>query len=146
MRQQYETPATLAAENATIKAFCKEMGLKAHKNPAPYYQIDYSLEDPETSRTFAQAEVKRRFHNHGDFGTLLIALNKFKTGAEYHEICGLDFYIIIEFNDGIWFYQHQHGDKFSCVFGGRTTNTRDTGDLSPVIHIPLARFNPLSRK
>lgn len=145
MRPQYETADNLKAEQATIKAFCREFNIKYDKNPTPYYQIDYSLTHGDTGRMFGVAEVKRRFHKIGQFGTLVIALNKFKTLAEYHTLCGLDAYIVIEFDDGIMFYKHQTGDHFPTVFGGRTTNTRDAGDLSPVVHIPLARFVPLKR-
>jgi hypothetical protein len=33
--------------------------------------------------------------------------------------------------------------SYEIGFGGRTAQTRDNGDIEPVIHLPISEFKPL---
>jgi len=145
-RPIYQTAANLSDEQSIAKAVEKAWGVKFHKNHEGYYRLDASIVDPETGRLFAMAEIKRRHHNYGTFGTIVLGLNKFKDGVEYQTQTGLEFYLFFGFDDGVYFYHYKPGDVFPVVWGGRTTNTRDEQDIGPTIHIPISRVLPIDEE
>lgn len=143
-RPHYETEENLNDEKEIISFFCKTQDYKYHKNPVRYYQLDYSLQD-EDGRVFGMAEIKRRHHNSNKYDSVILSLNKWKHAMEYVRI-GLVFYFIIKFDDGIHYMIVKPGEEGAhpfVVWGGRTTQTRDDGDVEPVVNIPISRFRAL---
>lgn len=90
----------------------------------------------------AWLEIKCRTHSFATYDTLLLSMLKWSAGIEWFRVTGLPFVVVASLEDGDFYYVFRDDDEYTFVitFTGRTKNTRDDGDVEPVIHIPMGRF------
>lgn len=145
-RPLYESQQDRDNEQACIKQFCDQFGFTYAK--LPYYKhIDYLLYSATNSRARAWVEIKVRRHNYGRFPTLLLSSLKWAEGLKLSQATGIPFWILIRWENGLFGYAAKQADVDSgqvwLEYGGRTTQTRDEGDIEPVMHIPIKLFHPV---
>lgn len=165
-RPRYETEQDLERETACVSRF-----LNASKNNRTvvklydtnnvhYSNLDRFAYDTDSKVAVALIEVKCRSHAFTKYPTLLISAGKWRDGVAFSQACGVPFVILIAFADGDYYYVYRpadvaHGivsqreaklnnDKIWCEWGGRTVNTRDSGDIEPVMHIPMKLFRKVA--
>jgi hypothetical protein len=168
-RPIYENTKTQKDEQGAIQQFLEyhtekhgwPSALGARKLPMSY-RLDYALvantqQVAQNHRIVSWAEVKRRKCNHNSFATLILSWGKWLAACEAVTMSALPFHLVVQWEDR-WGYlgifpdagndtimpvglHIPFPDVASRVYwGGRTSQTRDAGDIEPVIHIPIKSF------
>jgi hypothetical protein len=146
-RPLYETEHDLKLEQAIANRIEQGFAWKLRKLSRKYY-LDF-MAFSKTARwnewkAVATIEVKRRNHPIHRYATVILSLAKYLKGVEYHDKLGLDFYFIVQFDNGCFKYKYHNGDgsRLQITMGGRT-DRNDPADIEPVIHIPVDTMTPL---
>ena len=140
MRTMYESQQDLDNE-ARVKPILENyFDVKLEKCPIKYQVDYYAFRD---GKFVGPVEYKKRSHKYGKYETVVLSYDK---GAVLKLICNetlnLDkFLLVFEFTDGIYVCSSFSG--WEVGFGGRTTNTRDAGDIEPIWHIPKNLFKKI---
>ena len=149
-RPTYVTSEDVNKAWACVCRLAAAYGYGAYKNPGQYSRIDFLLLS-QSRRAPGHAiwvEVKCRTHAFGQFPTLLISAMKWKEGIELARTTGAGFCILVNYTDGDYFYgykpAHVADGRVYLEHGGRTRNTRDGGDIEPVMHIPMSLFQKVT--
>lgn len=116
---------------------------------AHYSQTDRFAFNP-FGKCIALYEIKCRNFSWGKHPTIMLSLGKWAEGHKFSQATNIPFYIIISCYNGTFSYQQDINDvkngNIYCEWGGRTENTRDAGDIEPVMHIPIELFTKMSDK
>ena len=99
-----------------------------------HMKIDYLIVKQDETKQFAVVEIKRRRHNFGDFPDLMISTIKWNAGKAFHDL-GFKFFILIEYDDGLYWYCHDPSHTITIKEGGRTIQKRDEWDEEECAHI-----------
>lgn len=144
-RPVYEDEETLTRERACFAVLEEAWGCTLHKLPM-IYGVDAMAE--RDGELIGWVEVKGRNHNHDQYPTLILSLIKLRAGLALAGMTGKPFTIVSDFLDGPCFYRVDSKEvrAFRVALGGRTNQTRDHGDVEPVIHIPSDRLRPIKAK
>jgi hypothetical protein len=136
-RPMYENAQSLGVEEATMAAACMAWGAGKRKLPIAY-RVDWAV--TMNNAIVAWAECKRRYNPSTRYPTLILSLAKYMHGVELSERTGLPFMVVVEFDDGIWYYEHETMPPL--VWGGRR-DRNDSQDQEPLVDIPIAKFSRL---
>ena len=139
-RPLYEKKEHLEHEQKTAKKIATTYGLRLRKMHMKH-GIDFMAFD-KSGRAVAVFEVKRRHLKHDDRSHVILSLTKYNRGLEFDRVNDLNFNFVVDFDDGLFVYEHKHGDSFKIIFGGRT-DRGDSQDLEPVVQIPISRMEKL---
>ena len=143
-RPLYETTADLQGEKNVCEKFCKHFGLTPHKLPMSY-ELDFMLtkkQPDEIDKAVSFLEYKRRNFAFDEFPTVMLSLKKVMRGHELSKAAGIPSVFLVKFNNALGsccFSNFINKPEF-IEFGGRTKNTRDSGDIEPVVMIPTKMF------
>ena len=115
---------------------------------AHYSMIDYFAFD--SFKCIGLFEIKCRHFMWGTHKTIMFSSGKWAEGFKYSQTLCVPFYIIISCYDGTFQYKQKIEDvssgKVFCEWGGRTSATRDSGDIEPVMMIPIDLFEKISNE
>ena len=141
-RPIYETKDDLRGEGLTCSSWANSLGLAVNKLPMSY-ELDFLLTSKANGKAVALLEYKRRHSPVDRFPTVMLSLKKVMRGCELSSASGLPSLFLVQFDDGIGSCCFT---KFSkrpgwIQYGGRTTRTRDAGDIEPVVMIPISEFD-----
>ena len=138
-RKIYETTKDLANENDIAEKLSHYFKAAFDKLPLSY-GLDYLV--TRKDKVIGVCEVKRRHMNHDTYEDFMISMLKFNKGLDFFHKYGIRFSLVIQFDDKLMRYVYKEGDldKIKIQFSGRTTQTRDSADLEPCMHIPLTMF------
>ena len=144
-RPMYETREQLQSEKAVCTAFCDEFGLTAHKLPISY-GLDYLLTKTEgqtSGKPVGFLEYKRRSFTTDRWPTVMLSLKKLMAAEQLKQVTGLTSVFMVQFDDAIGTCDFAKfvGKPELLEYGGRTTQTRDSGDIEPVVMIPVGDFH-----
>jgi len=143
LRPIYENSVTLQDEANIQSLLERRFRVALHKMPISY-QIDWLA--CRDDQAVAVIEYKRRHVKSSDYKTLVLSLKKWNAGLDYIRKNGLSFMFVAEWQDQIgWLSISDPAEvqHFKIAYGGRTAKTRDSADVEPVVHIPVAAFRTL---
>ena len=72
----------------------------------------------------------------------MISLHKIKEGRSLAKETNLPFFLVVAFQDGIYYYKDE-GEEHSLRWGGRFLRQRDKEDLEPCYYIDINLFKKL---
>jgi len=72
----------------------------------------------------------------------MISLHKIKEGRAFAKETGLPFFLVVGFQDGIYYYKDE-GEEHSLRWGGRFLTQRDKEDLEPCYYIDINLFKKI---
>ena len=139
-RPLYEKSQHLENEQKTAKKIATTYGLRLRKMHMKH-AIDFMAFD-KSGRAVAVVEVKTRHRNSYDSPYVILSLTKYNRGLEYDRVNQLNFIFVVDFNDGLFAYEHKDGDSFKIIFSGRT-DRNDQQDMEPVVQIPISRMEKI---
>jgi hypothetical protein len=147
VRERYETEHDLMNEKAAIAALLELLETRGvdyleFKMP-DIMNMDYLIVKLDFPiRQFAVVEVKRRRHKFGDYPDLMISTIKWNAGKDFYNL-GFKFFILIEYDDGLYWYLYDPSHEVKIKEGGRTIQKRDKWDEEECAHIPNAYWKPV---
>lgn len=133
----YETEADRKNERQLADRVSGLWGARFMKLPISY-NLDYALVYGET--ILAWIEMKRRFCTRDKYPTLLLDLQKWHAGIDLYDRTARPFILLIQWDDGDFYYDYDPLSIPKLRYGGRTVKTRDAYDIEPVVHIPVSEF------
>jgi len=144
-RKMYESKEDLSNEASIAEKLSQTFKCAFDKMPISY-GLDFMV--TKQNQVIGVCEVKRRHMAHDKYPSFMISLLKFNKGLDFHYRNKLRFSLVIEFDDGVYRYVFKDGDqdKIKIEFSGRTTQTRDSADLEPVVQIPVSMFQKVPLK
>lgn len=149
-RPQYETNAQRSREWACACRFAHAFNYSFHKLGGQYSRLDGLCLPKQRGQQPVWLEVKCRTHAFAAYPTLLLSAAKWREGVEMAASTGALFVLCVEFTDGDYVYVHDAGDFAAghvwLDYGGRTNQTRDAGDIEPVVHIAVRKFSRIPAK
>lgn len=142
IRPLYETQQDRLLEEACAEKYAAKMGVRLFKLSDQYRRMDRLAIDDKGRH--AWLEIKCRKVSRGTYPTLMLSVAKWVAGIQMAQATGGSFVVIAGYTDGIWRYRYRPQDVSDGLirleYGGRTTQTRDSGDIEPVMHIPTWMF------
>ncbi len=141
-RPIYENAETLANEVEASKRIERRWNCTLDKLPRSY-EVDFAASRSGFG-VVAWIEYKRRAMTWGDYPDVMLSLRKVDALRRFARLAGSSFFVVEDRTGEIRFARidGQHWDGF-VEFGGRTRQTRDAGDVEPIVKIDLARFRVL---
>jgi hypothetical protein len=100
------------------------------------YHIDWAIVRDNEIKAFA--EYKRRHNLKDRYETLMLSLNKWRNGRSLGADLGVPFFIIVEWDDGLYYY-NTNIETPIYGFGGRL-DREDLQDQEPVVFINTKLF------
>lgn len=146
MRPMYENDLSLKDEKRIQPLLEASWGVSLHKMPVSY-RLDWIA--TRNGAATAVVEYKRRFVEKNQYDTIFLSLGKWNAGMDFVLKNNLAFVFVAEWNDGLGYLavnKEFDTSSFQIGFGGRTVQTRDSGDIEPVIHLPISLFKTLEGK
>jgi len=143
LRQLYENDLSLKDEKRIQPLLERRFNLTLHKMPISY-RIDWFA--TRNGQASAVIEYKRRFVDKNQYDTIFLSLSKWNAGLDFVLKNRLAFVFVAEWNDGVGYLpiaSMESLNNYNIGFGGRTAQTRDSGDIEPVIHLPISEFKSL---
>ena len=139
-RPFYEDSGDRANESAAMRQACSVWGLDFHKLPISY-RLDYALTSNDVIKGFA--EVKCRRFEWDTYPDVMVSVSKVQAAKSLYAATNQGSIFLVRANERLfWTSLHETGDS-RIVFGGRTTQTRDSADVEPVVHIPCKNFREI---
>lgn len=144
-RKMYESKNDLSNEADIAEKLSFYFKAAFDKLPVSY-GLDFFV--TRKDKPIGVCEVKRRHMTHDKYDDFMISMLKFNKGLDFHFKYGIRFSIVIQFDDKLMRYVYRDGDldKIKIQFSGRTTQTRDSADLEPCMHIPISMFQTIPVK
>jgi len=139
-RPRYETPEDMQRE-AEVRQACEKAWSCKLEKLAAYEKLDYAAIRDEKPVAFV--EIKCRNHEFGKFPTLMFGTTKIERALFYLRTFGLDTLLVVRDASGECYYTKIEPSKIHLHYGGRTTNTRDSDDVTMVCHIATEHFSRL---
>ena len=110
-----------------------------------FSRIDFVMVRPD-GKAIGLCECKTRSHAKGDYDTLMIDFDKVEAGLH---LCkhfrnpetkkSLDWYLLVQFTDGVYYYRYNSEHELTIREGGRT-DRGDAKDIEAVVHVPITYF------
>lgn len=141
MRKMYENESSLKNENQIKSLLEKKWNVILHKMQFSY-RLDW-IATHNNGSAMAVIEYKRRYVNRNQYDTIFLSLGKWNAAMDFVLKNNLVFVFVAEWNDEIGYLpvnKNTDSSSFQIGFGGRTLNTRDHGDIEPIIHLPIHLF------
>ena len=138
MRPTYETEANRTSEEVVCTAITKDLNLFVQKMPGKYSEIDRCLID-DKGDIQGVTEIKCRNIAYNQYPTIMISVSKLLAGMKFKEL-GLSFWLTFKYTDGFYMYMIKDPSEYEYKWGGRTAQTRDSGDIEPMAHIPMDSY------
>jgi len=139
-RPMYETADHRLAEDAVRDLIAVNWRCKVEKMPISY-KLDFAAVRERIVVAFL--EVKCRQHRFGQYPTLMLSAAKWQAGCALAETYHIPFGLVIGWQDGVYWCRAQNDPSIRLEWGGRSTQTRDSADIEPVVHVPVGQFKPL---
>ena len=140
-RKQYEFNDDRRHEEQIVKVLAERLNATAVKL-TKHERLDYALY--LRGEVEGVVEVKRRQGSGLRYPEWFIADQKWSFGAGISRKEEIHFFILFEWDEGVFAYRHRTDDKFRTEVAGRTKQTRDEYDVEPMIYIPRGRFKQLT--
>ncbi len=140
-RPTYESAEDRHNEAKIASKFARA-GWEAFKLP-PSYRADFAFVSSKTGVIMAYAECKRRKNAFGYYPTLLIAVAKWDALVVLGARVKFGSFIVIQFDDGIYYVQVDDMIVGPPLKGGRT-DRGDSADIEPTIHVSIEYFRKLN--
>ena len=142
MRTTYETESDLASESSVASWIAVTLSAEVAKVPVSY-GVDAMLS--RDGQLIAWLEIKcRHGMRWGQYPDVMISVLKLRAAAGLKASTGADTIFVVADETGEIRATNLCKTQTSWIrFGGRTAQTRDSADIEPVCHIPLARFHPV---
>lgn len=125
--------------------FTLQKATNAHYDKIDYFGFNHGIK--------AMFEIKCRRFRWGEEGreTIMFSAGKWAAGFTYSQSLCIPFYIVISArHGGTYQYEQNIADvksgRILREWGGRTDQTRDSGDLEPVMMIPIDLFTKISNE
>lgn len=140
-RPIYETTEDRAHESRGAQRLGIYWGAVPKQLP-PLYPCDIAMVDPTDDVTIVGwVEYKQRNCMPDTYPDIMLSLHKVLKLRELGQQTAKPIYFSVGFNDGSVYYVNvKYIPVTNPRLGGRTQNTRDHGDIEPVIHIPMNLF------
>jgi|11BtaG_2_1085332.scaffolds.fasta_scaffold01023_10 hypothetical protein len=148
MRPRYESKADLANQDEIARIIGAATRSTPRAVPAHYAEFcDVVFE--RDGRLVSFCEIKRRRMTWGQYPDIVLAVHKWMRGAELvrSTLRPWVFAVGVDGPSGVEVYaltvKPSNVDELAASelrFGGRTSKTRDRGDVEPVIYLPCSRF------
>ena len=139
-RPRYETKEHLKREYA-VRDVINEAWNCDCKNLPSKVVIDYAVCRDGIIK--AWVEIKNRNKDYVTSDYLMISLYKIMHGRALAKETGLPFFLVIKFNDGIYYYQDKE-ESHLLKWGGRLFTARDNQDQEPCYFIDISLFKRLA--
>jgi hypothetical protein len=138
VRPRYETEDDLRREQFVADRLMEAASITLFKLPDSY--------GPDFFHKHRIIEVKCRKHSSDTYPTLLLALRKWRDGLFLAHLISGQFVVAVGFTDGIFTasVDPKNLPTYEIVVGGRTRQTRDDGDIEPVVHIPISDMTKIT--
>ena len=142
MRKQYETEQDRTNERSIIDQGLKVWGngTQARKLPSSYI-LDWAILD-EDDNIVCWVETKKWTNVYEDFETYMVSLHKILAMQNMTTVTGLPSILMVGWSDQTRVWSPSNG-KVTLKWGGRYVQKRDSQDVEPVVHIPIADFKRL---
>jgi hypothetical protein len=138
MRPHYETEIDRLGEEQLRQKLEQAIGGSFYKLNPPAYRVDWF--HTVNGKGVAFVEAKRRNRTFTQYPDVVLSAHKYADGVNLAEGTGLSFCLVVEFTDCIAIAFLEKSLKLPTSYGGRTSKTRDAGDIEPVVHIPMSCF------
>ncbi len=152
-RTQYETDVDLTNEERIVERLLKQLRLH---NPGEFKAVKLKKEQRldfaivrkiyENGHTHDECcmivEVKKRQGGSHRYPDLMISKTKFDEGKKQAKN-GRKFMILIEYADGVFWFEWDNQEDIQIKNTGRTTQKRDKWDPEVCAHIPMHHFKRL---
>ena len=141
-RPIYENAESLHDEREAAKRLERRWGCTLHKLPRSY-EVDFAATRPGKG-VVAWVEFKRRKMRWGQYPDIVVSARKAEALLRMARLCGKSFFVV-EDDDAEIRYARMDGQHWAGFvdIGGRTRQTRDDGDIEPVVKVMLERFKRL---
>lgn len=133
-RPRNETAEDLSRENEAAEAIAASLGVTVHKLSEALYGVDWAFS--YNGKVIAFAEFKARKKK---YDTLLLSAAKYMKLIEIATSTGLPTYMVVRWDDGLWYYEINTKQHFPLEIGGNSRG--QNGDIEPVVHIPTSEFS-----
>jgi hypothetical protein len=154
MRQQYESNEDRANQQEIADLIGKATSSTPRLVPAHYAEYcDYAFE--RSGEIVCFCEVKRRKMRWGQYPDVMLSVHKWMKGLEIARSTAVPWMFAVGVNgaSGIEVYGLRVDPEVAMTsvwdneirFGGRTMQTRDNGDIEPVIHLPCREFSRIGK-
>lgn len=144
-RRIYETKAQKDAEYANALQFVAALGPNlALKRISAFEQIDYTIHREGSyveSQVLAGLECKSHNNIYSDFNKYILDLKNYEKFKTFHEY-GLPCYLLVGFNDGLYYWRFDPDMPVSIHAGGRT-DRNDPNDTLLKVNFPITGLAPL---
>lgn len=138
MRLIYENSRTLADEAEIASHIATSFDCEMKKLP-PLYCLDYLAVRRHVP--MALIEIKKRNAASDTYPDIMMSMHKYIRGTELSRTLALPMIFVVGLDDGVfWVKMKPIIIDYELRWGGRTADTRDHGDIEPVVHIPMGEF------
>jgi hypothetical protein len=141
-RPLYETQSDRDNELRAIPMIEKAFHGVARKLPDNHFS-DFVVIDG-LSKVIAYVEYKKRKFMWGDYPTVILSVTKFAKLVASKEIRVRSFFVVEDSSGEVKALDIHRADlDYRVEYGGRTSNTRDSRDIEPVVHLSSAQFRTI---
>lgn len=141
-RPIYETQEDLAKELLVMEYLKKQKGIAYSKRKA---MSVFDFDMYHRGKHIGYCEIKCRSHDADRYGAFIISKKKWDTMLKWSLSLGYNFYLVVDFNNGVRFinYQKQLNDLCKWVTKDRRgrTDRGDPKDIEEVVVIPMWLFS-----
>lgn len=140
MRKKHETPEDLKNE----ERIAQRLGIYFREVPVKvpdWFPYDYTMCDPADDVTIRRfVEIKCRNARTDQYPDIVLSLHKLIELRKISQDTQLPVYFSVGMTNGTMICNVAQVDMSRPEIGGRTRNTRDIGDIEPIIRIPMDLF------
>ena len=141
-RPLYEKQSDRDNEIRAIPVIENSLNGVARKLPDNHF-ADFVIIDG-LSRVIAYVEYKNRNFVWGDYPTVMLSVTKFAKLVASKEIRVRSFFVVEDSSGEVKALDIHRADlDYRVEYGGRTSNTRDSRDIEPVVHLSSAQFRTI---
>ena len=136
-RPRNETPEDLQREEAVAKTLSEAWNVEVVKLSDTLYGIDWAFSRDKKIVAFGEFKTRSK-----KFNTLLLSLAKYIKLYNLHKFSGLPVLLIIQWPDGLWYWEMTDFPPKSISLGGNSRG--QNGDTEPVVYIDVSEFKQVS--
>jgi hypothetical protein len=132
----YETASDIAQERM-FQGYMLSLGKELHKLPISY-GVDFACCNKGSKVITSFIEFKSRKMKWGQYPDIMLSALKATTMYNLRVAHNIEVFFVVEANG-----EYHYTNDFllhKMTYTGRTTNTRDSADIEPVINIPIESF------
>jgi hypothetical protein len=141
-RPRYETQSDRDHEIGAIPVIESSLHGVAQKLPDNHF-ADFVVVDA-VSKVIAYVEYKNRSFLWGTYPTIMLSVGKFSKLVAARDVRIRSFFVVEDSAGEVKAVDLHRSDlDFRVEYGGRTTKTRDSRDIEPVVHISTEQFRTI---